>query len=626
MARPRAENLPSRSARVHMAVVVNPTRLALALCLLALPALAAPDPAEQSYQAARKGYYALKKDPKRRKFRDSWLTVAHRFERVAKKYPTSPRAPDSLFTAAQLLSDLSRISLLAEDATASMDDYRTLLEGYPRSTLADDAALALARAYLDREQPDAARKVLQRAAQLPKGDQTARLRALAASLPPEAKEPARKAGKAESVARRETPSPEPRPAAPASNGRRDPRLETRSSKTTSKDLPAVVDRRATAPSRGDPRPGASARVPPETRSTTVVTVRQGPAVETPDWLKDVTASRTPSVERETRPSDEARTPDEDDERLRASRSAEPVAETPTPAARRRAGPEATRRRDRCCGCRAGPLLGARPTPGHSWRRAPPTQVRERLRAIGKRGPSEVTLAEQLGLKFRRVVIDPGHGGHDTGTIGEGGRRRRTSRSPSPGSSAASSPTRGSRSSSPARRDRFVRLEERARHRQRRPGRPLHLGALQLAAAATHPRDRDLHPEPRLGPLRHPPRRARERHLREGDVGPPVPPRRPRHPGQHRGVGPARHPGAVGPGLAASRARTRRSATWAPRRRSSTCSSGRRCRPSWWRPASSPTPRRRSAWPRPGYQDDVARAIASGVQDFLGNRDRLAKAN
>ena len=152
-----------------MAVVVNPTCLALALCLCTLPALAAPEPAEQAYQAARKGYYALKGDAKRRKFRDSWLTVAHRFEGVAKKYPKSPRAPDSLFTAAQLLSDLSRISLLAEDASASMEDYRTLLEGYPRSTLADDAALALARAYLEREQPEAARKVLQRAAQLPNG-------------------------------------------------------------------------------------------------------------------------------------------------------------------------------------------------------------------------------------------------------------------------------------------------------------------------------------------------------------------------------------------------------------------------------------------------------------------------
>jgi N-acetylmuramoyl-L-alanine amidase len=29
---------------------------------------------------------------------------------------------------------------------------------------------------------------------------------------------------------------------------------------------------------------------------------------------------------------------------------------------------------------------------------------------------------------------------------------------------------------------------------------------------------------------------------------------------------------------------------------------------------------------PAYQEDVARAIASGVQGFVGNRDRLAKVN
>ncbi len=34
--------------------------------------------------------------------------------------------------------------------------------------------------------------------------------------------------------------------------------------------------------------------------------------------------------------------------------------------------------------------------------------------------ADVTLAEQLGLKIRRVVIDAGHGGHDTGAIGKGG--------------------------------------------------------------------------------------------------------------------------------------------------------------------------------------------------------------
>ena len=108
-----------------MAIVVNLTWLAAALLLCALcsaPAVAAADPAEQAYQGARSGYYALKADAKRRRLRDSWLTVARRFEAVAKTYPRSGRAPDALFTAAQMLGDLSRISLLPEDTTASVED------------------------------------------------------------------------------------------------------------------------------------------------------------------------------------------------------------------------------------------------------------------------------------------------------------------------------------------------------------------------------------------------------------------------------------------------------------------------------------------------------------------------
>ena len=43
-------------------------------------------------------------------------------------------------------------------------------------------------------------------------------------------------------------------------------------------------------------------------------------------------------------------------------------------------------------------------------------------------------------------------------------------------------------------------------------------------------------------------------------------------------------------------------------------------------ASSPTPRRRSASTRRPTRRTSPAAIASGVQGFLGNRDRLAKAN
>jgi N-acetylmuramoyl-L-alanine amidase len=48
-----------------------------------------------------------------------------------------------------------------------------------------------------------------------------------------------------------------------------------------------------------------------------------------------------------------------------------------------------------------------------------TKVRLKQQAKAERG-AEITLAQQLGLKVRRVVIDPGHGGHDTGAIGAQG--------------------------------------------------------------------------------------------------------------------------------------------------------------------------------------------------------------
>ncbi|MGZ5958526.1 MAG: N-acetylmuramoyl-L-alanine amidase [Myxococcaceae bacterium] len=598
---------------------MNPTRLALALCLLAPPALAAPDPAEQSYQAARKGYYALKKDPKRRKFRDSWLTVAHRFESVAKKYPKSPRAPDSLFTAAQLLSDLSRISLLTEDATASMDDDRALLETYPLSPLADDAALALAQAYLDREQPDAARKVLQRAAQLPKGDQTARLRALAASLPPEAKETIRKAGKGEALARRETLPPEARPAAT----REAPADETRTSTTASRDVPAV-DRHATAPSRDDPRPGASARVPPETRSSTVVTVRQGPAVETPDWLKDVTASKTPSVERDTRPSDEARPPDEDEETPTPPAAAEPVAETRRPMpvaepARKRpvAGtPAATAETSRSSGTPdAGALLAT----------APPTQVRERLRAIGKRGPSEVTLAEQLGLKFRRVVIDPGHGGHDNGTIGEGGLKEKDVALAIARKLRTVLTDQGLEVVLTRETDRFVRLEERTRIANAARG-DLFISVHCNSLPQRHIRGIETYTL-NLASDRYGIRLA----ARENATS-------------EKGMSDLRFLLAD----LATRANTEESVRLATQVQSGLISSlrgkdkkirdlgtkealfyvllGTKMPAILVETGFLSNPEEETRLGATGYQEDVARAIATGVQDFLGHRERLAKAN
>ncbi len=43
---------------------------------------------------------------------------------------------------------------------------------------------------------------------------------------------------------------------------------------------------------------------------------------------------------------------------------------------------------------------------------------------GAAADPELSLAEQLGLKVKRVIIDAGHGGHDTGAIGKGGTQEK----------------------------------------------------------------------------------------------------------------------------------------------------------------------------------------------------------
>ena len=278
--------------------------LALILSVLVVSPVqaAAADASEGAYQQARHAYYVLKGDAGRRRFRDSWLGVAHKFEAVAQKYPTSARAPDALFTAAGLLAELSRISQVPEDLSGAAEDYRKLLERHPRNRLADDSALALARLQLDRlGQPEAARATLQRALeQLPKGDQYANLKSLLASLPAE--------------------SPK-KPAAP------------------------VVRRPAPKAVRDFPALGKASGPPP------------APAA-------------APSLA-----------------------EVEPAVAAPEPEA---APPPVT-----------GPSL------------------RERMKSVGRQTGGEVTLAEQLGLKVRRVVIDAGHGGHDTGTVGPGGTQEKT---------------------------------------------------------------------------------------------------------------------------------------------------------------------------------------------------------
>ena len=133
-------------------IALAATCLSLIAVLSPNAASAAPaDRAEAAFTRAKSEYLALKEDPRRRKYRDQWIAIATKLEGVAKSYPKSRRAPDALYNAAKLYSDLYRVSLARRDLNASLDAWERLYTRYPKSNLADDAHLERGRLFRDRQ-------------------------------------------------------------------------------------------------------------------------------------------------------------------------------------------------------------------------------------------------------------------------------------------------------------------------------------------------------------------------------------------------------------------------------------------------------------------------------------------
>lgn len=372
--------------------------IVLPVLLLLVPSAvgaAKKDEAEEAYQGARKVYYALKDDAARRKLRHHWLNVVTRFESVAARFPKSDRAPDALFTAAEMLQELSRISFVEDDLKAAITDYTKLLEGYPKHRLSDDGALALAKIHVHRlDQPEAARKVLtETLAVNGKGDRAREMRELLASLPsPKAPPPPpRKA--APVVAKSDSSAPGKMVAAGkavavADSGKSAPPDESSSSAKGSASSEASASSKAAA-------------LVAEAASDTSKDAQPEPAVE----ASGPAASLVAAIEKTAR---------------------EPSPKLPQ---KEPSAPVKTETREGSLDSAVAAAVASKPAasepPRPITRPVDDKVAQARLKAVAKQSRSmELTLAEQLGLKVRRVVIDPGHGGHDSGAIGKGGTREK----------------------------------------------------------------------------------------------------------------------------------------------------------------------------------------------------------
>ncbi len=123
-------------------------RLGLVLALLcAVPAAAGGD---GDYASLRADVMAFRKDDKARKFRHNYAKQVRRMRQFAATHPDSDKADDALYIVGQLLDELYAVSYVASDLDDALAAYEELANRYPQSNLADDALFRVARLRLER--------------------------------------------------------------------------------------------------------------------------------------------------------------------------------------------------------------------------------------------------------------------------------------------------------------------------------------------------------------------------------------------------------------------------------------------------------------------------------------------
>jgi N-acetylmuramoyl-L-alanine amidase len=153
-------------------------------------ARAAPPEYETAYQKAREAYYRFRGNEQKEKFRHNWQNLAEKFEKIAEKYTDSPRAPDALYTAGRLYHDLYLISRVTEDLDKSIELFRRLVNKFPENHLADDAQLYIALRWVefDKKPEDARKELRYLVEQFPEGDVTPKARRMLEDLGEQPKE------------------------------------------------------------------------------------------------------------------------------------------------------------------------------------------------------------------------------------------------------------------------------------------------------------------------------------------------------------------------------------------------------------------------------------------------------
>ncbi len=144
--------------------LVLPFVVVFLLCSLisAIPVQASSlSKAELAYKEAKRSYRQLSKSSRMRRDRRNWVRVVQNFRKVYLSYPDDPNvAPRCLYMMARTYEELYGYSRQRRDLHEAIERYEVLVERFPDSHLTDDALYALGRLYAKAGKKEMARDAL----------------------------------------------------------------------------------------------------------------------------------------------------------------------------------------------------------------------------------------------------------------------------------------------------------------------------------------------------------------------------------------------------------------------------------------------------------------------------------
>ncbi|NPA95302.1 MAG: tetratricopeptide repeat protein [Thermodesulfobacteria bacterium] len=113
--------------------------------------------AEIEYQQAKEAYRRLAASARLRKYRKNWISVINKFRKVYLAHPDDPEiAPKALFMMARCYSGLYGYSRRMSDIQEAIERYQVLVERFPNNRLADDALYEIGQIYKMTGRPSSA--------------------------------------------------------------------------------------------------------------------------------------------------------------------------------------------------------------------------------------------------------------------------------------------------------------------------------------------------------------------------------------------------------------------------------------------------------------------------------------